>query len=109
MTLRCRHPAWGERPEADALDLANGEAQIIGKGGDAQRIFWDSEAGRFLARLIGGRTRGPVFLADKRPSQLGHRRLDELVHDFADQLVVDETACIRAWPRDEERGTKDSQ
>lgn len=50
------------------VDLANREAQIIGKGGDAQRIFWDSEAGRLLARLIAARAQGPVFLADKRPS-----------------------------------------
>jgi integrase/recombinase XerC/integrase/recombinase XerD len=50
------------------LDVANRQAQIIGKGGSAERIFWDSEAARLLARLLGDRRRGPVFLADKAPS-----------------------------------------
>lgn len=49
------------------LDLANREAQIIGKGGSAERVFWDSEAARLLARLVAGRRRGPVFLANKSP------------------------------------------
>jgi site-specific recombinase XerD len=50
------------------LDLANPQAQIIGKGGSAERIFWDSEAARPLTRLVARRRRGPVFLADKAPS-----------------------------------------
>jgi integrase len=54
--------------DVDDVDLANREAQIVGKGGDAQRVFWDSEAARLLGRLVGGRPRGPVFLADKAPS-----------------------------------------
>jgi integrase/recombinase XerC/integrase/recombinase XerD len=52
--------------DVEHLDLANREAQIIGKGGSAERVFWDSEAARLLARLVAGR--GPVFLADKAPS-----------------------------------------
>ncbi|MGH9283832.1 MAG: ATP-binding cassette domain-containing protein, partial [Acidimicrobiales bacterium] len=51
--------------EVEHLDLANREAQIIGKGGSAERIFWDSEAARLLARHLASRSRGPVFLADK--------------------------------------------
>jgi integrase/recombinase XerC/integrase/recombinase XerD len=54
--------------DVDHLDLANREAQIIGKGGSAERVFWDSEAARLLARLVAGRHRGPVFLADKAPT-----------------------------------------
>jgi integrase len=54
--------------DVEHLDLANRQAQIIGKGGSAERIFWDSEAARLLARLLATRGRGPVFLADKAPS-----------------------------------------
>ncbi|HEY3139910.1 MAG TPA: tyrosine-type recombinase/integrase [Acidimicrobiales bacterium] len=54
--------------DVEYVDLPNRQGQIIGKGGDAQSIFWDSEAARLLARLIAGRTRGPVFLSDKAPS-----------------------------------------
>jgi integrase len=50
------------------LDVANRQAQIIGKGGSAERIFWDSEAARLLARHLASRSRGPVFLADKAPA-----------------------------------------
>jgi integrase len=54
--------------DVEDLDLANREAQIIGKGGDAQRVFWDSEAARLLNRLVAGRRTGPVFLADRAPT-----------------------------------------
>jgi integrase len=54
--------------DVEHLDLANRQAQIIGKGGSAERIFWDSEAARLLTRLVAGRQRGPVFLADLAPS-----------------------------------------
>ena len=50
------------------LAEANRQAQIIGKGGHAERIFWDSEANRLLSRLVAGRRTGPVFLASKAPS-----------------------------------------
>ena len=54
--------------DIEHLDLANREAQIIGKGGSAERIFWDSEAARLLTKHVAGRRRGPVFLSDKAPS-----------------------------------------
>jgi len=54
--------------DVEHLDLANRQAQIIGKGGHAERIFWDSEANRLLTRLVAGRRTGPVFLASKTPS-----------------------------------------
>jgi integrase len=50
------------------LDLVNREAQIIGKVGSAERVFWDSEAARLLGRLVNCRKRGPVFLSDKAPA-----------------------------------------
>jgi integrase len=54
--------------DVEDLDLANREAQIVGKGGDAQRVFWDSEAARLLARLVADRRTGPVFLAERAPA-----------------------------------------
>jgi integrase len=54
--------------DIEHLDMPNRQAQIIGKGGSAERLFWDSEAARLLTRHLAGRTRGPVFLADKAPS-----------------------------------------
>jgi integrase len=50
------------------LDLANRQAVVIGKGGDAEVVFWDSEAARLLNRLVAGRRSGPVFLADLAPA-----------------------------------------
>ena len=49
------------------LDLANKEAVIIGKGGDAQRISWSSLTARLLPRVITQRTSGPLFIGDRRP------------------------------------------
>ena len=54
--------------DVEHLDLANKDAQIIGKGGSAERVFWDSEAARLLSRLVAGRRRGPLFLAHKSPA-----------------------------------------
>jgi integrase len=54
--------------DVEHVDLANREAQIIGKGGSAERVFWDSEAARLLTRLISDRRQGPVFLSDKAPT-----------------------------------------
>lgn len=50
------------------LDLANREAVVIGKGGSAEPLYWDSEAARLVGRLVAGRRWGPVFLADKTPA-----------------------------------------
>jgi site-specific recombinase XerD len=50
------------------LDLANKRGQITGKGGDTRWIHWQSGTARLLPRLIGGRTSGPLFLADRRPA-----------------------------------------
>ncbi len=49
------------------LDLANKEAVIIGKGGDAERISWASLTARFLPRVITRRSSGPLFIGDRRP------------------------------------------
>ena len=48
------------------LDLDNYRAVIIGKGGDAERVYWTSATTRLLTRYLVGRTRGPLFLASRR-------------------------------------------
>jgi integrase len=49
------------------LDLANKRARIVRKGGDVDTVHWQSGAAQLLPRLLGGRRRGPVFLADRPP------------------------------------------
>ncbi|GAA1580566.1 site-specific integrase [Actinomadura kijaniata] len=50
------------------LDLDNKRGRILGKGGTARWIHWQSGTTRLLPRLINGRTSGPLFLADRRPA-----------------------------------------
>jgi len=50
------------------LDLANKQAVVIGKGGNAEPVFWTSVTARLLPRFIGGRRRGPLFLTDIAPA-----------------------------------------
>jgi len=53
------------------LDPANREAVIIGKGGNAERIYWSSTTARLLPRLLTykalARISGPLFVGDRRP------------------------------------------
>jgi integrase/recombinase XerD len=50
------------------LDLANKRARVTSKGGAVEWIHWQTGTARLLARLIAGRTSGPVFLADRAPT-----------------------------------------
>lgn len=49
------------------ISVENREAVIIGKGGDAERIYWTSTTARLLPRLIGGRRHGPLFVGERKP------------------------------------------
>jgi integrase/recombinase XerD len=49
------------------LDLENKRVRVCSKGGDIDWLHFQSCSARLLPRLIGGRTRGPLFLADRRP------------------------------------------
>jgi integrase/recombinase XerD len=49
------------------LDLENKRVRVCSKGGDIDWLHFQSGSARLLPRLIGGRTRGPLFLADRRP------------------------------------------
>jgi integrase len=49
------------------LELENKRVRIRSKGGDTDWLHFQAGAARLLPRLIRGRTRGPLFLADRRP------------------------------------------
>jgi integrase len=49
------------------LDLDNKRVRVRSKGGDTEWLHFQTGATRLLPRLIGGRTHGPLFLADRRP------------------------------------------
>jgi integrase/recombinase XerD len=50
------------------LDLANKRARVAAKGGAVEWVHWQTPTARLLARLVAGRTSGPVFLADPAPA-----------------------------------------
>jgi integrase/recombinase XerD len=55
--------------DVDDLDLANKRARIVAKGGAVEWVHWQTPTARLLARLVAGRTSGPVFLADRAPTR----------------------------------------
>jgi integrase len=51
------------------LDLANRRARVRSKGGAVEWVFWQTGSAQLLPRLLAGRTSGPVFLGDRRPTR----------------------------------------
>lgn len=51
------------------LDLVNKRARVRSKGGATEWVFWQTGAAQLLPRPLAGRTSGPVFLADRRPTR----------------------------------------
>jgi integrase len=49
------------------LDLENRRAVVRSKGGDVELLHFQTGSARLLPRLIAGRSRGPLFLTDRRP------------------------------------------
>jgi integrase len=81
--------------DVEDLDLANRRARVHSKGGAVEWVFWQTGSAQLLPRLLAGRTRGPVFLGDRRPTRavagldldptsgrarLSYRRAAELFH-----------------------------
>lgn len=54
------------------LELDARRAKVVSKGGNTEYVYWSTGTARLLPRLIRGRTRGPVFISDRRPG-LGRR------------------------------------
>ena len=50
------------------LDLDNKRVRARSKGGDLDWLHFQTGSARLLPRLIAGRTRGPLFLADRAPA-----------------------------------------
>jgi integrase len=50
------------------LDLDNKRVRVRSKGGDLDRLHFQTGSARLLPRLIAGRTGGPLFLADRTPA-----------------------------------------
>jgi integrase/recombinase XerC/integrase/recombinase XerD len=51
------------------LDLTKREGVVIGKGGDAELVWWSTGTARLLPRVLGDRTAGPLFLASRRATR----------------------------------------
>ncbi|WP_080678019.1 tyrosine-type recombinase/integrase [Salinispora pacifica] len=51
------------------LDLGSKRARVVSKGGKTEWVFWQTGAAMLLPRLLAGRIRGPVFLADRKPTR----------------------------------------
>jgi len=54
--------------DVEDLDLDNRRARVRSKGGDIDWLYYQTGAARLLPRLIAGRTRGPLFLAERTPA-----------------------------------------
>jgi integrase len=50
------------------VDLDNRRARVRSKGGDTEWLHLQAGSARLLPRLIAGRPRGPLFLAERRPA-----------------------------------------
>ena len=73
--------------DIDDLDLPRRRAVVIGKGGRAELIGWETRTARLLPRHLAGREQGPLFLTDLAPAS-GHARLS---YRRAAQLFRDAT------------------
>lgn len=52
--------------DIEDLDRRNRRSKVTRKGSAVDVIVWQTGTARLLPRLLGGRTRGPVFLTDRR-------------------------------------------
>jgi integrase len=83
------------------LDLPARRAKTVSKGGNIDVIHWASATARLLPKVVEGRTRGPLFLAERPPvpsrtpaltdldpasgrARLSYRRAAEIFTDASD-------------------------
>lgn len=52
--------------DVEDLDRRNRRSKVTRKGSAVDIIVWQTDTARLLPRLLDGRTRGPVFLTDRR-------------------------------------------
>ncbi len=60
------------------LDLPRRRAVVVGKGGRAELIGWETKTARLLPRHLAGRRDGPLFLADIAPAPARQPALADL-------------------------------
>lgn len=54
--------------DVEDLDLDNRRARVRSKGGDTDWLHYQTGAARLLPKLVVGRARGPLFLAERAPA-----------------------------------------
>jgi integrase len=70
------------------LDLENKRARVRAKGGDVEWLHLQAGSTRLLPRLIAGRSRGPLFLADRRPAPAVDEGLGGVAPEVKDRLAA---------------------
>ncbi len=66
------------RLNVEDLDLTSRRATTVRKGGDVDVLHWATGTARLLPKVIDGRTRGPLFLAERLPAPGRAAALDDL-------------------------------
>ena len=88
--------------DVEDLDRRNRRAKVTRKGSAVDIIVWQTGTARLLPRLLDGRTRGPVFLTDRRArvalaaadldpatgrARLSYRRAEEIFTEMTKPLA----------------------
>jgi integrase/recombinase XerC/integrase/recombinase XerD len=71
---RMAYETWARAEELlglDVTDLHAGrrQADVHGKGGDVEQVYWSTGTARLLPRVVADRTSGPLFLASRLPTR----------------------------------------
>jgi integrase/recombinase XerC/integrase/recombinase XerD len=88
--------------DVEDLDRRNHRSKVTRKGSAVDIIVWQTGTARLLPRLLDGRTRGPVFLTDRRArvalaaadldpvsgrARMSYRRAEEIFTEFTKPLA----------------------
>jgi integrase/recombinase XerC/integrase/recombinase XerD len=88
--------------DIEDLDRRNRRSKVTRKGAAVDIIVWQTSTSRLLPRLLDGRTKGPVFLTDRRArvalsaadvdpvsgrARLSYRRAEEIFTDLTKPLA----------------------
>lgn len=88
--------------DVEDLDRRNRRSKVTRKGSAVDIIVWQTGTARLLPRLLDGRTRGPVFLTDRRArvalaaadldpatgrARLSYRRAEEVFNELTKSLA----------------------
>jgi integrase len=102
--------------DIEDLDRRNRRSKVTRKGSAVDIIVWQSRTARLLPRLLDGRTKGPVFLTDRRArvalsaadvdpvsgrARLSYRRAEEIFTEMTKPLAhpdITDPAQLAAAP-----------